>query len=56
MLVLSSKAFNQRKNLVIGLPMTHVPSNETNPFAAKFTSLKGEVCYVLLGASDNVQT
>jgi mRNA interferase MazF len=47
MLVLSSKAFNERTNLVIGLPMTHAPSNETNPFAVKFTSPKGEVCYVL---------
>ena len=47
MLVLSSKAFNERTNLVIGLPMTHASSNETNPFAVKFTSAKGEVCYVL---------
>lgn len=47
MLVLSSKAFNERTNLVIGLPMTHAPSNETNPFAVKFTSPKGKVCYVL---------
>lgn len=47
MLVLSTKAFNERTNLVIGLPMTHAPSNETNPFAVKFTSPKGEVCYVL---------
>ena len=47
MLVLSPKAFNERTNLVIGLPMTHAPSNETNPFAVRFTSPKGEVCYVL---------
>ncbi len=47
MLVLSTKAFNERTNLVIGLPMTHAPSNETNPFAVKFTSSRGEVCYVL---------
>ena len=47
MLVLSSKAFNERTSLVIGLPMTHAPSNETNPFAVKFNSPKGEVCYVL---------
>jgi mRNA interferase MazF len=45
MLVLSPKAFNERTNLVIGLPMTHTPSNETNPFAVRFTSSKGEVCY-----------
>ena len=47
MLVLSPKAFNERTQLVIGLPMTHAPSNETNPFAVKFTAAKGEVCYVL---------
>ena len=47
MLVLSSKAFNERTNLVIGLPMTHAACNESNPFAVRFTSAKGEVCYVL---------
>ena len=47
MLVLSPKAFNERTNLVIGLPMTHAQSNENNPFAVRFTSAKGEVCYVL---------
>lgn len=47
MLVLSTKAFNERTNLVIGLPMTHAQSNETNPFAVKFVSAKGEVCYIL---------
>jgi mRNA interferase MazF len=47
MLVLSPKVFNERTNLVIGLPMTHAISNESNPFAIKFKSLKGEVCYVL---------
>ena len=51
MMVLSPKAFNERTNLVIGLPMTHAPSNETNPFAVRFKTPdgkgKGEVCYVL---------
>lgn len=47
MLVLSTKPFNERTGLVIGLPMTHASSNETNPFAVKFASPKGEVCYVL---------
>ena len=47
MLVLSPKVFNDRSGLVIGLPMTHAARNETNPFAVKFTSAKGEVCYVL---------
>lgn len=47
MMVLSPKAFNERTGLVIGLPMTHAPSNDTNPFAVRFKSAKGEVCYVL---------
>ena len=47
MLVLSPRAFNERTHLVIGLPMTHAVSNDTNPFAVKFSTLKGEVCYVL---------
>ena len=46
MLVLSPKAFNERTQLLIGLPMTHA-SNEKNPFAVRFVSAKGEVCYVL---------
>jgi len=47
MLVLSTKAFNERTGVVIGLPMTHAQSNETNPFAVKFTTASGEVGYVL---------
>ncbi len=47
MLVLSSKAFNERTGLIIGLPMTHAASNETNPFAVKYVGPKGEVAYVL---------
>ena len=47
MLLLSPRAFNERTGIVIGLPMTHAPSNETNPFAVKFTTAKGEVGYVL---------
>jgi mRNA interferase MazF len=47
MLVLSPKAFNERTQLVIGLPMTHAQSNETHPFAIKFKSPRGEVVYVL---------
>jgi mRNA interferase MazF len=47
MLVLSSKAFNERTGIVIGLPMTHAAANESNPFAVKFTGGKGEVGYVL---------
>ncbi len=47
MLVLSTKAFNERTGIVIGLPMTHAQSNDTNPFAVKFTTSKGDVGYVL---------
>jgi mRNA interferase MazF len=47
MLVLSPAAFNERTGIVIGLPMTHATSNESNPFAVKFTGPKGEACYVL---------
>ena len=35
MLVLSPKAFNERTGIVIGLPMTTAPFNDTNPFAVK---------------------
>ena len=47
MLVLSTKAFNDRTGIVIGLPMTHAESNETNPFAIKYVGPKNEVAYVL---------
>lgn len=47
MLVLSTKAFNERTGIVIGLPMTHAASNETNPFAVKYAGLRGEIGYVL---------
>jgi len=47
MLVLSSKAFNERTGIVIGLPMTHVAFNGKNPFAIKYTGPKGDVGFVL---------
>ncbi len=47
MLVLSPKAFNERTNLVVGLPITQAQSNDTNPFAVRYRTPKGEVCYVL---------
>ena len=47
MLELSTKAFNERTGIVIGLPMTHAESNETNPFAIKYVGPKNEVGYVL---------
>jgi mRNA interferase MazF len=47
LLVLSSKAFNEKTGNVIGLPMTTAESNETNPFAVKFKSAKGVASYIL---------
>lgn len=47
MMVLSTRAFNERTGIVIGVPMTHAESNETNPFAVKFAGPKGDVGYVL---------
>lgn len=47
MLVLSTKAFNEKTGIVIGLAMTHSEMNEDNPFAVEFNGPKGEVCYVL---------
>lgn len=47
MLVLSPKAFNEKTGIVIGLPMTHAKSNETNPFAIKYSIGRGEPVYIL---------
>ena len=47
MLVLSPKAFNERTSIVIGLPMTTSGSNESNPFAVKFSGPRGVASYVL---------
>jgi mRNA interferase MazF len=48
MLVLSTKAFNERTGVVIGLPMTTAAFNETNPFALKYVGgPRGETGYVL---------
>ncbi|MGH8539679.1 MAG: type II toxin-antitoxin system PemK/MazF family toxin [Stenotrophobium sp.] len=47
LLVLSPKSFNDRTGIVIGLPMTTAKSNETNPFAIKFTGAKEQVSYIL---------
>jgi mRNA interferase MazF len=47
MLVLSTRAFNERTGIVIGLPMTHAESNETNPFAVRYVGPKRETGYVL---------
>ena len=47
MLVLSTRAFNERTGIVIGLPMTHAASNASNPFAIRYTGPKNDVGYVL---------
>ena len=47
MLVLSTRAFNEKTGLVMGLPMTHSDMNATNPFALDFLGPKNEKCYVL---------
>lgn len=47
LLVLSPRAFNDRTSIVIGLPMTTAASNDTNPFAVRFSGAKGGVSYVL---------
>lgn len=47
LLVLSPRAFNERTGIVIGLPMTTSPSNETNPFAIKFVGMTGVASYIL---------
>ena len=48
MLVISPKPFNEKTGLVIGLPMTHAKSNETNPFAIKFSPGKADPVYILI--------
>ncbi len=47
LLVLSPKAFNERTGIVVGLPMTTAPFNNTNPFAIKFTGAKNKTSYIL---------
>ena len=47
MLVISPKAFNEKTGIVIGLPMTHAKSNETNPFAIKYSVGRSEPIYIL---------
>jgi mRNA interferase MazF len=47
LLVLSPRAFNERTGIVIGLPMTTSASNDTNPFAVRFSGPNGIISYVL---------
>jgi mRNA interferase MazF len=47
MVVLSPRTFNERTNIVIGLPMTAAQSNDDNPFAVKIAGPRGVVSYAL---------
>jgi mRNA interferase MazF len=47
MLVLSSRAYNERTALVIGLPMSTAASNATNPFAVNNSKATGEASYII---------
>ena len=47
LVVLSPREFNERTDIVIGLPMTMAAYSETNPFAVKITGLKGPASYIL---------
>jgi mRNA interferase MazF len=47
LMVMSPRAFNDRTGIVIGLPMTSAPANETNPFAVKLARRGGRGGYIL---------
>ena len=47
LVVLSPREFNERTGIVIALPMTTAPCNETNSFAVKFTGSKGVASFIL---------
>lgn len=47
MLVMSTKAFNERTGLVVGFPMTHAERHADNPFAIPAPGAKGEPGYLL---------
>lgn len=47
MLVISTKAFNERTGLVVGFPMTHAERHADNPFAIPAPGAKGESGYLL---------
>jgi mRNA interferase MazF len=47
LVVLSTREFNARTGIVIGLPMTTASYNETNPFAVRCTGPKGTVSFIL---------
>jgi mRNA interferase MazF len=45
--VLSSRAFNDRTGIVIGLPMTTATYNASNPFAIHAGTTRGVASYIL---------
>jgi len=47
MLVISTKAFNERTGLVVGFPMTHAERHADNPFAIAAPGAGGQVGYLL---------
>ena len=47
LLVCSTRTFNERTGLVIGLPMTRAESHADNPFAVAVKGPRSEVGYVL---------
>ncbi len=47
MLVASPAAFNAKTSIVIGFPMTHSSSNDSNAFAVKIEGPGSEVAYIL---------
>lgn len=47
MLVISTKAFNERTGLVVGFPMTHAERHADNPFAIAAPGAKGQLGYLL---------
>lgn len=47
MLVISTKAFNDRTGLVVGFPMTHAERHKDNPFAIPAPGAKSEPGYLL---------
>jgi mRNA interferase MazF len=47
LVVLSSREFNQRTGIVIGLPMTKATYNATNPFAVRLPGPKGRPSFIL---------
>lgn len=47
MLVISTRAFNERTGLVVGFPISHAERHADNPFAISAPGAKGEPGYLL---------